>query len=100
MGDEITSDEVEVALSTQLFNDRVLIDGSVGTSATGQNTSQLVGDVNVELMITEDGKFRLKFYNKSNTFDMLKHTAPYTQGVGLFYRREFDSFNELLRRNN
>lgn len=99
MGDELTSDEVEVALSTQLFNDRVLIDGSVGTSATGQNTSQLVGDVNVELKLTEDGKFRMKFYNKSNAFDMIKHTAPYTQGIGFFYRREFDDFKNLFRKN-
>jgi len=97
-GDELTSDEVEVALSTQLFNDRVIIDGSVGTSAGNQKTSQIVGDVNVEVKLTDDGKLRMKFYNKSNTFDILKNNAPYTQGIGVFYRREFDKFYELYKK--
>jgi len=96
-GDKMSSDEVEVALSTQI-NDRLSIDGSVGTSSNKQNASQIVGDVNVELKLTEDGKFRMKFYNKSNSVDMLKLNAPYTQGVGLFYRKEFDSFKELFNR--
>ena len=75
-GNTMSSDEVEVALSTQLFNDRVSIDGSVATSGNKQNTSQIVGDVNVELKLTEEGKFRMKFYNKSNADDMLKINAP------------------------
>ncbi|MDD3877850.1 MAG: translocation/assembly module TamB domain-containing protein [Bacteroidales bacterium] len=96
-GNEMTNDEVEVALSTQFFNDRLIVDGSVVTGSKQQNTSQIVGDVNVELKLTEDGKIRLKAYNKSNTFDMLKQASPYTQGIGLSYRREFDSLSELIK---
>lgn len=97
-GNTMSNDEVEVALSTQLFNDRVSIDGSVATSGNKQNASQIVGDVNVEVKLTEEGKFRMKFYNKSNAVDMLKINAPYTQGIGLFYRKEFDSFRELFKK--
>jgi len=97
-GNAMSSDEVEVALSTQLFNDRVSVDGSVGNNGNKQNTSQIVGDVNVELKLTEEGKLRMKFYNKSNAVDMLKINSPYTQGIGLFYRKEFDNFSELFRK--
>ena len=101
-GDQISSQELEVALSTQLFDDRVLIDGNVGVAGTNpginQRTSNIIGDVNVEVKITPEGKFRIKAFNRSNTFDVLHATSPYTQGLGIFYRREFDSLSELFRR--
>ncbi|MFW5892315.1 MAG: translocation/assembly module TamB domain-containing protein, partial [Bacteroidota bacterium] len=101
-GDQISSQELEVALSTQLFDDRVIIDGNLGVAgnhpAQNQRTSNIIGDVNVEVKITPEGKFRIKAFNRSNTFDILNNTAPYTQGVGLFYRKEFDSLGELFRR--
>ncbi len=104
-GDEITSQEVELALSTQLFDDRVLIDGNFGVAgnqtATGhqaQGTNQIIGDVNVEVKITPEGKFRVKAFNRSNTFDIIHTNAPYTQGIGVFYRREFDQLHDFFRR--
>jgi hypothetical protein len=101
-GDEISSQEIELALSTQIFNDRVVIDGNFGVAghnpAQTQRTSNIIGDVNVEVKITPEGKFRVKAFNRSNTFDIMNTNAPYTQGVGVFYRREFDSFGDLFRR--
>ncbi len=101
-GDEISSQEVELALSTQLFDDRVVIDGNVGVAgnhpAQTQRTSNIIGDVNVEVKITPEGKFRVKAFNRSNTFDLLNTNAPYTQGVGIFYRREFDNLSDLFRK--
>ena len=104
-GDELSSQEVELALSTQLFDDRVLIDGNFGyagnETATGQATqsaSQIIGDVNIEVKITPEGKFRVKAFNRSNTFDIINTSSPYTQGIGLFYRKEFDDFGDLFRR--
>lgn len=105
-GDEITSQEVELALSTQLFDNRVTIDGNFGVAgnqtASGQPTqaaNQIIGDVNVEVMITPEGKLRVKAFNRSNTFDIIHTNAPYTQGIGVFYRKEFDRLEELFRRN-
>lgn len=93
-GDEVSKDEWEVALSTQLFDDRISIDGSVGNS---QLTGDLVGDFNVEVKVSKDGKFRVKAFNKSNN-NQLINTSPYTQGAGIFYREEFNSIGELLER--
>jgi hypothetical protein len=102
-GDEISSQEIEVALSTQLFDDRVVIDGNVGVAgnhpAQTHRTSNIIGDVNIEVKITPEGKFRVKAFNRSNTFDVLNTNSPYTQGIGVFYRKEFDNLNDLFRRN-
>ena len=60
-GSEITDREVEVALSTQLLNDRLSINGSVDmkTNATAKNTNKIVGDFDVDYKINKKGKLRL-----------------------------------------
>lgn len=108
-GDELSSDELEVALSTQLFNDRVTIEGNFGVvnnnNNTTQNASNIVGDVDISVKITRDGRLSVKAFNHSNvnssyynyTFDDL---SPYTQGIGLQYRQNFDRFKEIFERKN
>ena len=107
-GDELSNEELEVALSTQLFNDRVTIDGNFGminTNSTAQNASNIVGDVDITVKITSDGRLRAKAFNHSNVnsyyyYNNFENYAPYTQGIGLSYRKEFDNFGELFRRKN
>ncbi len=95
-GDEISRDQVEVALSTQLLNDRVIINGNLGYGGqTTEQTTNLVGDFRVDVKLTKNGKLRLKAFNESND-RILYENSPYTQGVGVFYREEFNSFSELL----
>jgi len=98
-GDEISSDEVEVALSTQLLNDRVSINGNVdvGGNETSTNTSNIVGDFTVDVKINKSGKLRVKAFTRAND-KLLYEWSPYTQGVGLFYREEFDHFDQLMQR--
>ncbi|NVO21033.1 MAG: translocation/assembly module TamB domain-containing protein [Bacteroidetes bacterium] len=105
-GDQMSAQELELALSTQLFNDRVVIDGNFGrstassqTASANQNANQWIGDVNVEVKITEDGRFRMKAFNRTNTsLDPFSGQSPYTQGVGVLYRKDFDSFRDLFRK--
>jgi len=98
-GDEITEKEVEVALSTQLFNDRLRIDGSVANDANSaaQNKSNIVGDFNLEYVLTKEGDLSLKAYNRANSSYLSTTAAPYTQGVGIAYKKEFKSWRELFR---
>jgi hypothetical protein len=96
-GDDITSDELQVALSTQLFNNRIMVDGNVGVANTS-SSSNIVGDVNIEYKITSDGRFRVRAFNKSNDINTLVNNAPFTQGVGLSYQREFNRLGDLFRR--
>ena len=104
-GNSIASDEVELALSTQILNDRVIIDGNVGvagnngsTDQQANNASNIVGDVNVEYKITPDGRFRIKAFNKSNDINSLvENNAPFTQGVGVSYNKEFETLGDLFK---
>jgi len=98
-GDQLTSDEVEVALSKQFLDNRMTINvnGNYDVRPSTSNTSQLVGDVEVEYKIKKSGKVRVKAFTRANDH-LLYEYAPYTQGVGLFYREEFDTFGELVRR--
>ena len=101
-GDQValTPQEVELALSTQLFENRVTIDGAVGmNSYTSSQTTQFIGDVLVEVKITEDGRFRVKAFNRTNSsLDLYSGYSPYTQGVGIVFRKEFNAFGDLFRR--
>jgi len=102
-GDNLTSDEVELMLSKQLFNDRmrVEVNGNFGVSNNStsnlQRSSNLVGDVLIEYKLTPDGRFMVKAYNKSNR-DIIDIYAPYKQGLGITYRKEFDYFKDLFRK--
>ncbi|MBL4651929.1 MAG: translocation/assembly module TamB domain-containing protein, partial [Flavobacteriales bacterium] len=99
-GNEVSSSEVEVALSTQLFNDRVTVETNVGVSGDNANSSgssNIAGDFNLEYKISKDGKIRTRVYNESNDYnDVNTNNIKYTQGVGLFYTEEFDSFGEFF----
>ncbi|MFT4660684.1 MAG: hypothetical protein ACI8XB_000952 [Patiriisocius sp.] len=93
-GDQISNTELAVALSTQLFNERLLVSGNLGVSEgntlTG-NKSALIGDFILEYMLTEEGKLRLKVFNETNDFN-IANTDQYgtTQGIGVVVFREFD----------
>ena len=96
-GNDISSQEVEVALSTQLLDDRVTINGNfaVAGQETSNNMNDLTGDFDVEVKLTE--KVRLKVFNRSND-NLYYETAPYTQGFGFFFRQEFNKLRDIFRR--
>ncbi len=98
-GTASTTQEFDVGISTQLFDDRLLIDGTFGMNAQSANTRQtstVVGDLNVEYILTRNRRWRVRAFNRTNTLTILNNNAPYTQGVGIKYQRDFFSFPELL----
>ena len=104
-GDEITQQEFEVALSTQLFNDRLIINGNVGMTydRSQKSTSNIIGDVDIMYKLTKDGRWLLKAFNHSNAnswyyYNNYDKISPYTQGVGIAYRKEFNNIAELFSR--
>lgn len=95
-----SNEELDVNVSTQLFNDKLSIDGNVGVNNNTQTrTSTLIGDLNVNYKLTPDGKLQLKAFNRSNdNFQIATLGGQFTQGVGVFYREEFNTLNDLYRR--
>ena len=93
----INPQEVEVALSTQILNDRVTINGNFDVRGNGANTEytdQITGDFDAEVSITE--KIRFKVFNRFN--NTYSGKGPYTQGIGIFFRQDFDKFPDLFRK--
>lgn len=99
-GDDISEDEFQVAMSTQLLDDRLIIDGNIDvpTGNNNQYSSNLVGDVYIEYKLTPDGRFRVKAFNRSNNLNTLEQYSPYTQGVGVFFRKEFNLIKEIWKK--
>ena len=104
-GDNLSNEELQVALKTQLFNDRLTIEGDFGvvrpTSSDNENVSNIVGDFDAHFKLTRNGRLAAHAFRHSNlntnyynyTFDML---APYTIGIGITYRNSFDRFSDIF----
>jgi hypothetical protein len=95
-----TAQEFDVGISTQLFDDRLLIDGTFGmnsyTNSSVQQTSTIVGDINIEYILTKNRRWRVRAFNRTNTLNILNNNAPYTQGVGIKFQRDFVNFKDLF----
>jgi hypothetical protein len=102
-GTGLSPEQLEAAFKTQVLNDRLTIESKVGIggrtyAGEGQRTSNMVGDIVAEYRIDREGKFRIKAFNRYNEQNILYEGAPYTQGIGVFYRKEFNSFRDLLKK--
>ena len=97
------SQEVQVALSTQILNDKVVINGNFdyGTNQTSTSTpasnNAITGAFDVEVKITD--KIRFKVFNRSNDNFYIDNGIQYTQGVGLFFKQDFNKFRDLFTRS-
>jgi hypothetical protein len=93
---DINSQELQVALSTQLMNDKVTINGNVDVrGADNSQGTPLTGDFDIEYKITE--KIRFKVFNRYNN-PYTGRQVPYTQGLGVFFKQDFNKFADLLKK--
>lgn len=101
-GNSIASDEVEVAVNTALFNNRVQVNtnfGVAGSNSSGQGGGQFIGDFSLEYLITRDGRLRVKAFSQSNDRNLNQlNQAQTTQGAGVAFREDFNTFGEFFRR--
>ena len=92
-----TSGRFGFTLSTQITN-RVIINGKVGVPVGGVSESAVVGDVEVNFLLNEEGTLRATIFNRQNDIQFIGETEGYTQGAGLTYSVDFDTFKELVRK--
>ncbi len=99
-GDENFAQEVGVEMSTQLFDNRVSVSGNVGVRGKNdtRNTNDIVGEVDVEVKLTDDGRWRAFAFNRANNNLLYQNYSLYTQGIGLSYTKEFYKFKDLFKR--
>ena len=93
--DQDTADRFGVTLSTQI-SEKILINGRVGVPIGGVTQSVVIGNVEVEMLLNEDGTLRANLFNRENTIQYIGQQWGYTQGVGLSYAVDFDTFKELI----
>ncbi len=91
-----TDDRLGLTLSTKI-SDRVLFNGKVGVPVGGVNQTVIAGDAEIELLLNDDGTLSAKFFNRENNIRNFGEEIGYTQGLGLSYNVEFDTFKELLQ---
>lgn len=87
--------EVDLALSSRLFNNRLLINGNFGYRDRNTSSTTFIGDFDIEYLLRRNGNFRLKAYNHFNDQNYYLKSALTTQGIGVIFRKDFD---RLFRR--
>ncbi|WP_281299378.1 translocation/assembly module TamB domain-containing protein [Flavobacterium limnophilum] len=87
-----------VATISSKINERITINGKVGVPFGGVNQTAVIGDVEVLYRVNEDGTVNLRFFNKENDISYIGEGIGYTQGVGVSYEVDFDTFKELANR--
>ncbi|WP_235989285.1 translocation/assembly module TamB domain-containing protein [Psychroserpens algicola] len=91
-----TDDRLGLTLSTKI-SDRVLINGKVGVPIGGVNQTVIAGDVQIDVLLNDDGTLKATFFNRENSIRNFGEEIGYTQGAGLTYNVEFDTFKELVQ---
>lgn len=105
-GDNTTSNEIGLALSTQLLNDRVTLtaDGNMDVGNTknatpnSTNNNNIAGDFDMDVKLNQQGSLKLKAYSHTNEKIIYKNNTEAVQGVGISYQETFDTFKELVHR--
>jgi len=104
--DQLTNEEIEVALSTQLFDDRLTIEGNFGVirgdRSEANNVNNIVGDVDLTFRLTK--RLSLKAYNHTNIKNnyylySFENYSDFTQGVGISFSQSFNNVKEIFKIN-
>ncbi len=93
------TDLFDVAVSTQLFNNRVVVNGNIGNKeySTGNTQNDVVGDLDIEIKLTRSGALRLNLF--SHSADLYSNYLDNSQrnGVGLTYQTEFNNIGQFFK---
>ena len=90
--------QLDIAAQKKLFHDRLIVSvGSEvdvqGSSSTGEDTP-IIGNVSIEYLITENGRYRLKGFHR-NEYENVIDGQTIVSGIALIFTQEFNKFNEL-----
>ncbi|MGJ3235242.1 translocation/assembly module TamB domain-containing protein [Marivirga sp.] len=94
--------QLEMSLSKNLFNDRFRVEVGSQVDLEGQQRSQqqatdIIGNIMVEYLLTEDGRYKLKGYRK-NEYEGLIDGQVVVTGISIQFSKEFEKFNELWQK--
>jgi len=91
-----TDNRIGLTVSTQI-SDRVLFNGKVGVPVGGTSESLVAGDFEIQLLLNEEGTLSAKFFSRQREIQaFLPDQQGSSQGAGLSYEVDFDTFRELF----
>jgi len=93
--------QLNINAKDQFFDDRLIV--SVGSSVDvngsaqpGQEDTPIIGNVSLEYLLTKNGRFRLKGYQKSEYTNIIDGQLI-VSGLAFIFDREFNKFSKLFR---
>jgi len=95
--DIATEDRLGFTLSTKI-SDKILLNGKIGVPIGGLEQTLIVGNVQIDFILNDEGSLRAKVFNKENEFRYIGDELGYTQGVGLSYDVDFNTFKDIIQK--
>ncbi|MDR2882187.1 MAG: translocation/assembly module TamB [Alistipes sp.] len=104
--DSFSTGEVDMGFSTGFWDNRLQleiegnwVDDRAATSPGVNNASNLTGDVSLTWVIDRAGNLRLRAF--SQTIDRRDENRGLQEsGIGIHYKRDFNTIGDIFRRNN
>ncbi|MBC7615384.1 MAG: translocation/assembly module TamB domain-containing protein [Pedobacter sp.] len=94
--------DLEVGLSKKLLNDRLIVTvgssfGLEGPKTPGQNSTNIAGNVNVEYLLSADGRYRLRAYRRNQNEGVIEGQIIET-GLGFTLVVDYNKFKEIFQK--
>ena len=92
--------QLNINAKKKLFNNRLIVTaGSTldveGSAPVEQNETPIIGNLSLEYLLTENGRYRLKGFRK-NEYENIIDGQLIITGIALIFNREFNKFSELF----
>ncbi|SFC10201.1 Autotransporter translocation and assembly factor TamB [Zunongwangia mangrovi] len=91
--------DLNVSAQKKLLDDRLIVSvGSQvnieGSNSGRQETNPLIGNVSLEYLLTEEGRFRIRGFRR-NQFENVIDGQLIVSGIALIFTQEFNEYREL-----
>jgi hypothetical protein len=86
---------MDVNISTGLFNNRLMINSTLGYHNDVLQSDNFTGDFDLEYKLSPKGNVLLRFFNFTN--NQYYDKARITQGVGIVYKKKGRTFKQLFK---
>lgn len=89
----------DLAVSTELFNNRVIVNGTFGNRlyTTSSSQSEIFGDLDIEIKLDKAGALRLSLFSHSADQYTSYLDDSQRNGVGLSYQKDFKSLGDFFK---
>ena len=92
--------DVDVSVQKKLLNDRLIVEAGSQVNVEGDlrpgESNVALGNVSVQYLLTEDGRWKIKGFRKSE-YENVIDGQVFISGIALIFNREFNRFKELWK---